>query len=339
MSKKEKMFDMSDLRPRRSSQVSPAAMPIDITGDVKVVQDYANIPCEKICEYRKKDPHDVIDKEDPEYQALVSSIEENGVYEAIIVRPVTDEELKETGILFEVLSGHHRLEASRDAGKKSIISKINRDCTDEEAEDIYRVTNLLRRKQSVRDLAYGWWHYFNMTRYKSPEEIDELISKGDVSESFNNIRDSKKTRNLYRYARLHSLTDEMLDLVEKKLVSLKFAEQISFIEKAKQNDLLPYKASLKTTEKAKQLRDLSEGKIEGESWSSEAISKILFPQQLQSEARKRAKDDAEFINMIRETIPSPYHEREAMLDLIREAISEYFIAHSDKVQPQKQESE
>ena len=109
--KKEGMFGMDDIAPR--ARGSAAAMPIDISGGVRKSQDYAEIPCEKICSYRKRDQYDTVQHDSPEYQALVVSITEKGVYAPIIVRPIFDDELNSKGIEFELIDGHHRLDASK----------------------------------------------------------------------------------------------------------------------------------------------------------------------------------------------------------------------------------
>lgn len=324
--KNKELFSASDLKPRRKVVDNPPPMPLDITGDVRQLADYAEIPCDKLRSYRRKDPHDIVDKDDPEYQALVVSITEKGVYDAIIVRPITDDPMDGEHI-FEILEGHHRVEASRDAGKMTVPAKIIRDCSDNEAEDIYRITNLLRKKHSIRDLAYGWWHYFQATRYKSQEEVEEMISSGKISKSYNIISESKGNKQLRRYARLHELTEKMMELVEKKNMSIKFAEQISFIDKSLQDDLADYKTNLKSLEKAKQLRALAEGKLEGQQWCKASLEAILFPHPLPSENTDKHNDKT-FISTLQQYIPMEYHEEDKMLELIQEALALYFDVNS-----------
>lgn len=319
---KRELFDASQIKPKNRAR-KPAAMPVDIMNDVHHLSEYMEIPFERLVSYRRKDPYDIVDTEDPEYQALVISISENGVYDAIIVRPINDNGADDDEEeRFEILAGHHRVEASKQAGKKKVPARVIVECTDDEAEDIYRISNLLRKKQSIRDLAYGWWHYFQATRYSSEEEINKLISQGIVNESFKIIKDSRGNKQLRRYARLHELTDEMMQLVEKGL-SIKFAEQISFISKDKQNDLLVYQGSLKGEDKAKELRKLAEGGKEGKEWNKQNIEQILFPNSLPSEG-KGSYSDSEFVGILRQSIPKEYQEPEQMLSLIQEALDLYF---------------
>lgn len=327
MSKKEETYGIEDFGTRRRTA---AATPIDIRSNGRRVSEYAEIPCDKICAFQRKDPHDIVDKNSAKYQALVVSIDERGVYDAIIVRRITDEELLSKGYTYEVLEGHHRLEASKELKKRSILARIYEDCSDDKALDVYRVTNLLRKDTTIRDQAYGWWHYFQMTRYKKVEEIQELITQGKVSESFSVLTESRNTRQLRRYARLHELTEEMLELVEKKIMSVKFGVEISYIDKGKQNDLLDYRANLKSLEKAKQLRALASGEMEGEVWCKESIQKILYPDPLPSEKANKETSDKDFIASLKSYIPKHFHEPEAMLGLIEEALDLYFKEHPEK---------
>ena len=237
MDDKSKEYGEADFGTRRikaGRNTPPPNLPVDQYGNGRRLQDYAELPCEKICEFQRKDPFDVVDKNSAKYQALVVSVAEKGVYNAIIVRRITDESLTKKGYNYEVLEGHHRLEASRELNKRAIPARIYDDCSDDEAMDIYQITNLLRKDQTIRSLAYGWYHYYRATRYKKAEEIQELITQGKVSESFNIMSETKNSRQLRRYACLHDLTDELLDLVDKKIISIKFGVEISKIDKSKQ---------------------------------------------------------------------------------------------------------
>lgn len=333
MDDKSKEYGEADFGTRRikaGRNTPPPNLPVDQYGNGRRLQDYAELPCEKICEFQRKDPFDVVDKNSAKYQALVVSVAEKGVYNAIIVRRITDESLTKKGYNYEVLEGHHRLEASRELNKRTIPARIYDDCSDDEAMDIYQITNLLRKDQTIRSLAYGWYHYYRATRYKKAEEIQELITQGKVSESFNIMSETKNSRQLRRYACLHDLTDELLDLVDKKIISIKFGVEISKIDKSKQNDLLDYTANLKSLDKAKKLRMLAAGEIDGEKWGKEGIQKILFPDPLPSEKSTNGFSDREFIAMLQENIPKQYHEQEKMLELIQDALTLYFEKNPEK---------
>lgn len=299
---------------------NPAKMPLNITNGITNLSEFKEIPSSSLIPYRKKDPYDIVDKADSQYRSFVLSVYEKGIINPIIVRPLEnqDDEPK-----FEILEGHHRWEASKDCKLKKIPAKIIVNCSDDDAEDIYRISNLLRKKQSIRDLAYGWWHYFNSTRYQSDEDIKKLIEEGIISEELDNMVKSQSTRQLRRYARLHELIDELLVLVEKKKISIKFAVQLSYLPPKHQTDLLPYSANLKDENKAKSLKALSDGKIEGRVWSKEAIHEILFPDDLTSSAKTK-QNKQEFIQTVREWVPKEYHDENKLLDLIREALTKYF---------------
>lgn len=75
----------------------------------------------------------------PKLEAFAEELQENGLYERILVRPIAGTET------FEILAGHNRTEAARLAGWTSIPTTIM-DVNDERAISIAIATNLLRRQ-------------------------------------------------------------------------------------------------------------------------------------------------------------------------------------------------
>ncbi|RJS90070.1 ParB/RepB/Spo0J family partition protein [Candidatus Bathyarchaeota archaeon] len=98
------------------------------------------------------------EKIDYEYvKQLAQSLLEDGQWDPIIVRP------KEGG-RYELISGHYRLKAAKEAGLKEIEATV-RDLTDEEADILSLKTNILRLEMTVREQGrvlsrmmerYGW---------------------------------------------------------------------------------------------------------------------------------------------------------------------------------------
>jgi ParB family chromosome partitioning protein len=88
---------------------------------------------------------------------LAQSLKEDGQWDPIIVRP------KEGG-RYELIAGHYRLQASKEAGFKEIEASV-RDLTNEEADILSLKTNLLRLEMTAREEGrvlsklmerYGW---------------------------------------------------------------------------------------------------------------------------------------------------------------------------------------
>ena len=77
---------------------------------------------------------------------MVESVRANGVIVPIVVRPADDGK-------YEILSGHNRVKAAKEAGIDSVPALIRTGLTDEEALLIVTETNLLQR--SFADLKHS----------------------------------------------------------------------------------------------------------------------------------------------------------------------------------------
>lgn len=81
------------------------------------------------------------------FEDMVKSVRDNGVLEPIIVRPITGTET------YEILSGHNRVAAAKEAGSDSVPAIIKYGLSDEEALLIVTETNLMQR--SFTDLKHS----------------------------------------------------------------------------------------------------------------------------------------------------------------------------------------
>jgi ParB family chromosome partitioning protein len=79
---------------------------------------------------------------------MVLSIKELGVLQPVIVRPLNEDEG-----LYEILSGHNRVNAAKLAGLTEIPVIIKKGLSDEEAKLIVTETNLIQR--SFSDLSHS----------------------------------------------------------------------------------------------------------------------------------------------------------------------------------------
>lgn len=306
---------------------SPVNMPIDITNGLENLSDFNLIPCDILVEYNKKDEYDTVDTESEEFMSLVTSIREKGVIEPITVRPIPGDRTR-----YEVLDGHHRWQAAIRAGKEKIPAKVWRDCDDDLAEYIYRITTLLRKEQTIRARANGWWLFFKTTRYQTDEQRQRLVEEGIISEEMLHEA-TKSKRMLYQYAKLHELISPMMDKVEKKQIAIRNAIQIASLTPEHQEDLINYVPYLKNLTKVRRLRDLAEGRIEGRKWDKAAIEAILLPDPLPSETRAKKEDAESLVKSIKECIPK--HLQDDTLDVVQKALELYFETYPEKYNPQQ----
>ena len=173
---------------------------------------------------------------------MVKSIKENGVLLPIIVRPIEDEK-------FEILSGHNRVTAVKEAGLTEIPAIVRDDLSNEEARLIVTETNLIQR--SFADLRHSekaavlGVHYSALKQSgrhaELIKEVEEILSP--VGTSTNTIRGisgdyglSKNT--VARYLRINELIDELKarlngDGVGDKL-SVRTAVSLSYLRKDEQ---------------------------------------------------------------------------------------------------------
>lgn len=283
---KAKVSNMSNriLNDTFDAAATAQRFPGNISGSMTVLQGYAEIDCDKIVEYQNKSDSDFKPWPTEQFQLLVESIRKFGVYEAVIVRP-----LKDKPGWFEMLAGEHRWKASMAAGKITVPARIIIDCDDTKAADIFSSTNVLRRENSIKDKINGWWHYFNLTRYKRKEEIEQLIAEGTLNTDVHEEA-QKSLRTAYRFARMHDLIPELMDLVDQRKINLDAGEKYAHLSHTQQVNLLPYKSQLNNSSKAQQLKTLGErsdeadkralleGKAPAAIWNDAAIREILFPE-------------------------------------------------------------
>jgi ParB family chromosome partitioning protein len=83
---------------------------------------------------------------DKRFNALVGSVRESGIIEPIIVRPKDDGK-------YEILSGHNRVRAATAVGLSNVPAVIYEGLSDEEADIIVTMTNLVQR--GFAELSYS----------------------------------------------------------------------------------------------------------------------------------------------------------------------------------------
>lgn len=226
---------------------------------------------------------------------MVRSIKEMGVLLPIIVRPffVDDEE----GEMYEILSGHNRVNAAREAGLEEIPSIIRRDLSDEEAILIVTETNLRQRgfeSLSYSERAIALKYHMDAIIHQGKrtdliEEINSMLNIDNTVEISTCAQNKKKSKSrdkiaakyelghatVSRYLRLCELSRDFLDKVDNDEIGLYAAMLISYLKVEEQNMLnevldgnKKYKIDIK---KAEALREFSKNK----KLTNENILKIL----------------------------------------------------------------
>jgi ParB family chromosome partitioning protein len=125
------------------------------------------------------------------FDALVDSVRQNGVIEPIIVRPQGKE--------YEILSGHNRVRAAREVGLERVPAVIYDKASDEEANIIVTVTNLVQRgytelSHSERAAALSAHHSAIKSQGKRTDliqAVDSLLGDMENTDATSDLRGHK----------------------------------------------------------------------------------------------------------------------------------------------------
>ena len=196
----------------------------------KKLKSAVNIPLEKIRPFEGH-PYKVIDND--EMNALIESIQEQGILSPLIVRP-----LENTEDEYELISGHRRLRAAQKAGAKNVpvfIYAVSRD----EAAIMLVDSNLHREHILPSEKAFAYKlkaealnHQGKRTDLTSVQVAPKLATE-QIAENEGISKDMVK-----RYIRLTYLIPELLDLVDEGRIALTPAVELSYLTEEQQYSLL-----------------------------------------------------------------------------------------------------
>ena len=179
------------------------------------------IPVEKL---RPFAGHPFKVKDDDEMNALIESIQTQGVLSPLIVRPVenTDE--------YEVISGHRRLHAAQKAGITEVPALIY--ALDRDAAAIAVVDSNLHREHilpSEKAFAYKLkMEALSHQGKRTDLTLSQVATKLDTATEIGNcLGESRDT--VYRYIRLTHLIPELLDLMDEGKIALMVGEALSYL--------------------------------------------------------------------------------------------------------------
>ncbi len=181
-----------------------------------------NIPISKLHPFRGH-PYQV--RDDSEMDALIESIQEQGILTPLIVRP-----LENTEDEYEIISGHRRLHAARKAGITKIPAFVY--ALDRDAAAIALVDSNLHREHilpSEKAFAYKL-------------KMEALNHKGQTCgqvghKSRDLVSETESGRQVQRFICLTKLIPELLALVDEGRISLTPAVELSFLPEEIQYEL------------------------------------------------------------------------------------------------------
>ena len=252
------------------------------------------------------------------WEEFLASIKAHGILNPITVRPTARDK-------YEILAGHNRVRAAKEAGLETIPANI-KDVDDVEASIIIADTNLQR--ETVTDLEKGW-AYRNIFEAISRQGERTDLTSGHSDQKLEldtsgqrdpKLRSSEIIAEKYgvgektvrRKIRLTYLLPPIYGLYEQKKITQEMAEQISYLRSSEQallDGLITMAKMEFTVDQLKAIRKASEssekalddiaimdasgnGKPEYEMQKKEArpkkykIDEDLFPQDLKKGMRE-----------------------------------------------------
>ncbi|MBQ7669268.1 MAG: ParB/RepB/Spo0J family partition protein [Clostridia bacterium] len=176
-------------------------------------------------------PYKVLD--DDSMNDLTESVQDNGIMEPIIVRPLegTDN--------YEIISGHRRYHAAKKAGLTEVpafIRAVSRD----EAAIMLVDSNLHRERILPSEKAFAYklkLEAMSRQGYRSDLTSDQVGRKLETAEIIAEQANESKTQ-IRRYIRLTNLIPELLDMMDENKIAFSVGVELSFLDDQLQYDVL-----------------------------------------------------------------------------------------------------
>jgi len=198
---------------------------------------------------------------------MIESVKTNGVIIPIIVRPIEMDALSKQSIIeseiYEILSGHNRVEAAKSAGFETVPAIIKENLSEDEALLIVTETNLIQRSfsdlsHSERAASLAVHHEAIKIQGKRTDLINDienlLKSNGNVSNDADSATSAhivrklearEKTAQNYglnrgtvaRYLRINTLINSLKQLIDNNKIPLLAAVELSYVSEQNQHDL------------------------------------------------------------------------------------------------------
>ena len=176
-------------------------------------------------------PYKVLD--DESMNDLTESVQENGIMEPIIVRPLENTDN------YEIISGHRRYHAAKKAELTEVpafIRAVSRD----EAAIMLVDSNLHRERILPSEKAFAYKlkaealnHQGKRSDLTSSQVATKLDTAAEIGSASGESRDT-----VYRYIHLTNLIPELLDMMDEGKIAFSVGVELSFLDDQLQYDVL-----------------------------------------------------------------------------------------------------
>ena len=194
---------------------------------------YARIEVSRLIDFKN---HIFAKYNESEMKSMMESIEDMGVTDPILVRPHNEYEG-----MFEIISGHNRVEACKRLGKRDIHAVIYEGLKDDSAAELMLIeTNI--KKRNLNDFKISEKAKIVARRYKLMKDLNKRKDQlSDIERSkFNELEKDNPfnigTRQIFYYVQIDdNLTTGLKDLCDSGKLSVKSAVELSYLSDAEQD--------------------------------------------------------------------------------------------------------
>ena len=256
-----------------------------------------NIELSKLVAFRERQPFSMYDE--TKKQEVLESIKENGVLVPIIVRKIPNGK-------YEIISGHNRVECSKELHLSTIPAQIV-DCDDNRATLILIDTNICNRDK-IPPVEKGYAYKMKMDILKNNSNIAN-INKFNYNSQFGT--GDGKTQ-IYRYIRLTELIKILQEKVNNEIISFNAGVEISYLSKEEQeivNQVIEderIKLSIIQAQKIRLKKNNITYELVSKILKNERIKEEKFTGKLNKQVFKEYKDkfssDKEFSSLVKKLL-------------------------------------
>ena len=266
--------------------------------------------------------------EDDSMAQTVKSIKEYGILSPLIARSRPD------GDGYEIISGHRRQFAAREAGLET-LPVIVRDMDDDAATILMVDSNLQREQISPSEKAFAYKMKLDALKHqgaRSDLTSRQVVGKLEAAALVGKVSD-ESGRQVQRYVRLTNLIPELLDMVDNKKISFNPAVELSYLDEKQQRAFLEAMDSTQNAPSVSQAQKLKKMAQKGE-FTAEKASEIM-------EQEKKSELDTVTIKneILRKYFPRNYTPRQMEQKIIQLLDAWQQQKEQTKQKKKKQEAE
>ena len=206
-------------------------------------------------------------------EELAASIRENGIIEAISVRPKSDGRM-------EILAGHNRVAAAKLAGLQTIPAIVQQ--LDDAAAEVVLVDSNLKHREKLLPSEKARAYKLLLDARKRQGQRADLTSRQFVEKLYAadqlGKEEKESGRQIQRYIRLTYLIDPILDMVDTGKPGFAAGVELSFLSQREQENLLIVMQEEEKVPNGAQAKALRKASAAGELPDTDAIRAILMPE-------------------------------------------------------------